>query len=58
MTQERLDQSCRLPLGTRDAIHVPIVSAQLAHIKREPGNLEEWIRMGNQLQPRLFRQVC
>ena len=28
--QERLDQTCHLPIGTRDAIHVPFVVARLA----------------------------
>jgi hypothetical protein len=27
MTQDRLDQDCCLPLGTRDAVHLPIVVA-------------------------------
>lgn len=30
MSQDRLDHSCRLPVGTRDAVHVPFVVAAAA----------------------------
>ena len=48
MSQERLDKTCRLPVGTRDAVHVPIVAATVSreldyHIPLTPGAFVKFI---------------
>jgi hypothetical protein len=42
----RLDQTCDLPMGTRDAVHVPIAVAQIAEQKGFSGKIEpgDWVK--------------
>src|SRR5690348_13829805 len=47
MSQHRLDQTCRLPVGTRDACHVPYVVAQAEHVPVEQ-------RLMSKLEPRSY----
>lgn len=40
MSSERLDQSTKLPLGTRDAVHVPIIAAKLDPKEKYYGQID------------------